>query len=129
MPIYLDSPATPSDRDLFGDTGKVAGSRKNRGRQMAVFCARCEQLDSIFWGGGKSVSSARCCKCGGELTTSRSRSAKLKLYDAIMKRCLGLVMAAAHGEGDIESAVTYAEYAAHTAFRMRLVPYGPEPRR
>jgi len=27
------------------------------------------------------------------------------------------------------AAVDYAEYAAHTAFKLQLVPYGPEPRR
>lgn len=115
--------------DLFGDVGTPATKPRQRPRQQVVYCERCKSLDSVFLGGGKSVSSVRCARCGGEVTTHRGRSAKLALYDAIMQRCLDLTIAAAHGDGDITVAVEYAEYAAHTAFALRLVAYGPEPSR
>lgn len=82
-----------------------------------------------FLGGGVSLESKRCVRCGAALSTTRTRSAKLKFYDAIMDRNVALVVAAARGDGDIGAAVIYATYAAHTAFALRLVPYGPEPPR
>lgn len=129
MAIYLDKLSTDSDRDLFGDRPAPSKKRSAYARQQVVFCPRCKRLASVFLGGGKTTAAARCPDCGGEVTTQRSRAAKLQLYDAIMKRNQALVLAAAHSDGDIDRAVEYAEYAAHTAFAMRLVPYGPEPKR
>lgn len=151
MPIYLGAKESPLEEfrrvqqereaqrversdvgtmpDLFGGDPATTRARKQRGRQQAVFCLKCGALDSIFWGGGVKLSSKRCVTCGGELCTSRARSAKLQLYDAIMKRNVALTLAAAHGDGDINTAAEYAEYAAHTAFSLKLVPYGPEPSR
>lgn len=123
------APDVEPTRSLFGDELRVSAETKGRARQQAVWCAKCNQLDSIFLGGGVSVSSARCVHCGGEVVTARARSAKLKFYDAIMDRARLLVVSAAHGRGDIDEAANYAEYAAHTAFKLQLVPYGPEPRR
>jgi len=114
---------------LFGDELERRDGRPGRPRQQAVHCAKCGALDSIFFGGWVSLDSKRCVKYGGPLTTSRARSAKLKLYDAVMARAAALVREAAHGNGDIDEAANYAEYAAHTAFKLQLVPYGPEPRR
>jgi len=116
-------------RDLFGDRPGARGGPRPKPRQQVVWCPKCNRLDSIFLGGGVSMSAARCAHCGGEVVTGRARSAKLKFYEAIMDRTLALVISAAHGKGDIDAAVDYAEYAAHTAFKLQLVPYGPEPRR
>lgn len=114
---------------LFGEREYVVNGKRLRNRQLVVFCNRCKQLDSLFLGGGKSVSSLRCAKCGGEVTTHRHKWAKLVLFDSIMSRCAPLVIAAATGAGDVDRAVEYVKYAAHTAFVLRLAPYGPEPRR
>lgn len=127
MSIYLDSPDPQAERSLFGDELAPREKGKRRGRQQVVYCAKCDKLDSLFWGGGKSTSTLRCATCNGEVFTSRANAAKLKFYDAIMQRCLTLTIAAAHGNGDIDAAAQYAEYAAHTCFALRLVPYGPEP--
>lgn len=129
MAIYLDAPEPGQEQSLFGDELKRTAGKPGRPRQQAVHCQKCNRLDSVFFGGGVSLWSKRCVHCGGELTTSRARSAKLKLYDAIMQRCASLVIAAARHNGDVEIAVQYAEYAAHTAFKLQLVPYGPEPKR
>lgn len=151
MPIYLSSIESPLEefrrrqqggqrapleradvepaRTLFGDVIEHSPTSKGRARQQVVWCAKCNKLDSVFWGGGVSVTSARCVNCGGEVVTGRARSAKLKFYDAIMERNRALVVSAAHGKGDIDEAAHYAEYAAHTAFKLQLVPYGPEPSR
>lgn len=115
--------------NLFGTTPHAPGAPRQRARQQVIYCERCKRLDSVFLGGGKSVSSVRCSRCGGEVTTHRGRAAKVQLYDAIMNRTPVLVRAAAHGDGDVTVAVEYAEYAAHTAFALKLVPYGPEPKR
>lgn len=114
---------------LFDEATEDRGTSKGRARQMVVWCAKCNRLDPVFWGGGVSVTTARCTSCGGDVVTGRARSAKLKFYDAIMERNRALVVSAAHGKGDIDEAADYAEYAAHTAFKLRLVPYGPEPSR
>lgn len=127
MPVYPESDDHKPAIDLFGDRPAECGTRRARGRQQAAWRERCNRLDSFFLGGGKSLSSVRCPRCGGELQTSRSRSAKLRFYDAIMKRNVALVIAAAHGAGDVDVAVEYATYAAHTVFLLRLVAYGPEP--
>lgn len=129
MPILLDHPDEHQERNLFGESLKRSDGKPGRPRQQAVFCLKCGALDSIFFGGGVSLDSRRCVKCGGELSTSRARSAKLKLYDCVMERARLLVIDAATGHGDIDQAASYAEYAAHTAFKLQLVPYGPEPRR
>jgi hypothetical protein len=127
--IYLDSPADPSEPSLFGDELAPRAKGQSRGRQQVVYCERCDTLDSLFLGGGKSTSTLRCAKCGDELVTGRAKSAKLRFYDAIMQRCVTLVIAAAHGNGDVEAAVDYAQYAAHTCYALHLVKYGPEPKR
>jgi hypothetical protein len=129
MPIYLDNPEEPPARTLFGDPISSRGDRKLRGRQQVVWCEKCNRLDSVFLGGGVSLSAKRCAGCSGELVTSRAKSAKLKFYDAIMDRCLALTVAAARGKVDVDQAASYAEYAAHTAFNLRLARYGPEPKR
>lgn len=129
MSIYLDSAADSSEPSLFGDDLQPRAKGQRRGRQQVVYCKRCDKLDSLFLGGGKSVDSLRCPKCKGEIVTDRSKAAKLRFYDAIMQRCLTLVIAAAHGNGDVDAAIQYVEYAAHTCFALHLVPYGPEPRR
>jgi len=127
--IYLDVHDEATNQSLFGDELRRTDGKPGRPRQQAVFCAKCGKLDSIFLGGGVALESKRCVRCGGELSTTRARSARLRLYDAIMERNRILVMEAADGDGSIDDAVAYAEYAAHTAFRMQLVPYGPEPKR
>jgi hypothetical protein len=151
MPIYLGAEESPldefrrrqravkrgalepsdaaADRGLFGGELAIPGEKKSRARQQVTWCAKCNRLDSVFWGGGVSVTSVRCVHCGGEVVTGRARSAKLKFYDAIMDRCRRLVMLASYEGGDVDEAVSYAEYAAHTAFKLKLVPYGPEPKR
>ena len=151
MPIYLGAEESPLDefrrrraairdaeqagpdveptRTLFGDVVDNSGKKTSHARQQVVWCAKCNRLDSVFLGGGVSVSSARCAHCGGEVVTGRARSAKLKFYEAIMDRCRLLVIRATYASGDIDEAADYAEYAAHTAFKLKLVPHGPEPKR
>lgn len=129
MPIYLDSSEPGPARDLFGAVIAKTDDKRPRARSLVVWCPKCNKLDSVFLGGGVKLSAARCRHCSGEVVTGRARAAKLKFYEAVMDRNLALTISAAHGSGDIDAAAEYAEYAAHTAYKLRLVPYGPEPSR
>lgn len=114
---------------LFGDGSESSARSTLRPRQQVVWCGHCNQLDSVFLGMGVSARSARCVHCGGKVVTDRHRAAKLKWYETMMERNRDLVIAAAHGTGDIDQAAEYAAYAARLAVALRLVPDGPEPER
>lgn len=70
-----------------------------------------------------------CEGCGDGVKSPRHRDARRKLSEAIFNRNVMIVRAVAAGDGEIQSAYEYAKYAAHTAFKLKLVPYGPEPTR
>lgn len=127
MPNYPGDSDECPEHTFFDEAFPRRPDRAGHARQQVVSCEKCYRLDSIFFGGGVPLSAKCCVYCGGALVTMRSKSAKLRVYDAVIDRGVALVVAAANGTADVDQAVAYAEYVAHGLFVLRLVPYGPEP--
>lgn len=119
----------PADQSLFGAELRRPTKRGQAPRLEAVYCQKCDAIDTVLLNGGSTIATARCRQCGGDVVTPRSGTVKARFYRAVAFRCRDLTIAAAAGAVDVARAVDYAEYAAHTAFRLRLAPYGPEPQR
>lgn len=94
-----------------------------------VWCPTCGFLDVRWLRRGDSVNSLCCIQCGDAVKTPRHCDARKALNGHVFARNAAIVRNVAAGNGDIEDAVAFARYAAHTAFKLKLVPNGPEPAR
>ena len=94
-----------------------------------VWCPTCNHLDSRWLLRGNSIASLTCAECGDAVPSPRARAARESLAAGVFKRNVELVRLAVAGDLEIDQAAEYARYAAHTAFKLKLVPYGPEPNR